>query len=138
MRLLAEINSKINRSIARDEDQRLYGERDVWALPLASGLRRGDCEDYVLEKRQALVAAGVPPEALSIAVAKGSAGRPHAVLLVATSGGDLVLDNLTPWIQRWDRTSYRWLQRQVPGQPQRWAYVESSAGAETTLPAPAG
>jgi hypothetical protein len=106
---------------------------DRWATPLAQGDQYGDCEDYVLEKRRALIAAGVPEDALSIAVATTTWGESHAVLLVTTDQGDYVLDSLTPWILPWRKASLTWRERQVAGAPFRWAMVSLTA----TEPSPA-
>jgi predicted transglutaminase-like cysteine proteinase len=126
-KLIKAVNGRINRAIVRSEDIQTYGRSDVWALPLQSGVLNGDCEDYVLEKRMALIEAGVAPQALSIAVVKTVQGQHHAVLLVATDKGDLVLDNLTPWIVRWDEAGYQWKSRQVNGQAFEWAEIKPDA-----------
>jgi predicted transglutaminase-like cysteine proteinase len=135
---LNRVNDKVNRQIVRRADIQTYGVLDRWATPLAAGDNLGDCEDYVLEKRRALIAAGLPASALSIAVATTSWGESHAVLLVATDQGDYVLDSLTPWILPWRKASLTWRERQVAGAPFRWAMVNTSVTIETpaVLPAP--
>lgn len=120
---LTRINDKVNRQIVRRADIQTYGVLDRWATPLAQGDQYGDCEDYVLEKRRALLAAGLPEHALSIAVATTTWGESHAVLLVSTDQGDYVLDSLTPWILPWRKASLTWRERQVAGAPFRWAMV---------------
>lgn len=116
---LNEINRGVNRAIRPTSDQAAFGEADYWSVP--SGPRaRGDCEDYVLAKRQALIDAGAPVESLSIAVVETTRREVHAVLIVATADGEVILDNLTPWIVSWRETSYRWLQRQAPGSALTW------------------
>lgn len=132
---LTKINDKVNREIQRRSDIQVYGVIDRWATPLQAGSNLGDCEDYVLEKRRALIAAGLPESALSIAVANTSWGESHAVLLVATDQGDYVLDSLTPWILPWRKASLTWRERQVGGAPFRWAMVNTGQTAEV-LPAP--
>lgn len=127
-KLLKKVNAQVNRTLERASDDSLYGRSDVWSLPLSSGGRTaGDCEDYVLEKRKALLDAGVPPQALSIAVVKTTAGQGHAVLLVRTDKGEFAMDNLTPWIVRWDETGYTWDRRQVAGSAFHWASVATKA-----------
>jgi predicted transglutaminase-like cysteine proteinase len=126
-KLIRTVNAQVNRAILRSADLKTYGRSDVWALPLQSGALSGDCEDYVLEKRKALIDAGVAPQALSIAVVKTVQGQHHAVLLVATDKGELVLDNLTPWIVRWDQAGYEWKSRQVNGQAFEWAAIRPDA-----------
>lgn len=117
-RLANGINRRINRAIRHVDDDRLYGVADYWARPEDSG--RGDCEDFVLAKRAALIQAGVPATALSIAIVVTRWGESHAVLLLASDAGEYVLDSLNPWIARWDRVDYRWRERQRAGRPFDW------------------
>ena len=84
--------------------------------------RRGS-KDYVLEKRRALIAEGVPAANLSIAIVKTPRGETHAVLLVATDRGELVLDSLSDWIQPWWKVRYTWISRQAPGQQLSWVAI---------------
>jgi len=86
--------------------------------------RRLDCVGYVIAKREALIRAGLPAEALSPAVVRTRGGVSHAVLIVTTSDGDVVLDNLSPYVENWRRVDYEWIKRQVATRsgPQ-WAWV---------------
>ncbi|MCY1646222.1 transglutaminase-like cysteine peptidase [Caulobacter sp. SL161] len=116
MKLLNRINQQVNRDVKKANDSDLYGQEEYWALPrMVDGKLYGDCEDYVLEKRRQLIAAGVSESALSIAVAVTARGEGHAVLMVSLKSGDWVLDNLTPWATPWADLNYRWVERQVPG-----------------------
>lgn len=116
---LEGVNSRINRASRRSSDMDTFGAPDVWTAP--SGPRaRGDCEDYVLAKRRALIEAGVDPDLMSIALVRTRRGEAHAVLLVQTEDGEQVLDNLSPWVIRWDQAPYEWLERQTPGDPLTW------------------
>jgi predicted transglutaminase-like cysteine proteinase len=119
-RRVQRINREINRAIHHREDSAVYGRPDQWALGEAGV---GDCEDYALAKRAALIQAGVPARALSIALVETRRGESHAVLLIDTDKGALVLDNLSPWIRRWDQTPYTWIARQTPGDPLTWRAV---------------
>ena len=38
----------------------ITASQDFWELPFQGGGNAGDCEDYVLQKRQMLLARGVP------------------------------------------------------------------------------
>lgn len=120
--LLERVNRHVNRTIRRSTDQATFGETDVWAVP--SGARaRGDCEDYALAKRRALIEAGVDPDVISLGIVRTYRGEIHAVLLVETGRGEYVLDNLSPWVVRWNQAPYHWLERQVPGSPLAWVRV---------------
>ena len=116
LRLLNQINQAVNRDVKKASDLDLYGQPEYWALPrVVDGKLYGDCEDYALEKRRQLIAAGVPESARSLAVAVTARGEGHAVLMISLKSGDWVLDNLTPWATPWEDLNYRWVQRQVPG-----------------------
>ncbi len=116
MRLVNTLNQDVNREVQKATDFDLYGLLEFWSLPrVIDGKMYGDCEDFALEKRRRLIAAGVPAEALSMAVAVTARGETHAVLVVSFESGDWVLDNLTPWATPWSALNYRWVERQVPG-----------------------
>ncbi len=96
--VIERINSQINRAIRPRNDS----GGDVWTI----GASSGDCEDYVLSKRRALINAGLPPSSLRIAYVKAQ-GIDHAVLVVKTDVSDLVLDNLASSIIPLRSTGYR-------------------------------
>lgn len=125
-----KINRKVNRAITSRTDLETYGQSEVWATPLGDAQRFGDCEDYVLEKRRALIAAGFPPKALSIAVVLTPRKERHAVLLVNGEEGEYVLDNLNSWVTPWDKTEYLWRERQVAGSANHWASVQPAASTK--------
>ena len=94
--LIASVNSWVNRSISHAEDIDLYGRSDYWA-DAATTLRlgRGDCEDFALLKMELLAAAGVKREDMMLTLARDLIRRrDHAVLLVRTDDGFLMLDNV--------------------------------------------
>jgi predicted transglutaminase-like cysteine proteinase len=124
--LINEVNAKVNHQLRWTADEVAYGRPDVWTLPLApGGSGLGDCKDYVLEKRRALLAAGVPAQDLAIAIVRTAWGRTHSVLLVMTTSGELVLDSLSSWIRPWRDVHYAWLERQAPGREFAWVRVGS-------------
>jgi predicted transglutaminase-like cysteine proteinase len=129
-RELNEVNQVANARITPDSDDRIYGRSDYWALPLESDpAPSGDCEDYVLEKRRALRQKGYPENLLSIALVTTGRGEKHAVLLVQTDQGEVVLDNLSSRIVSWRDTSYRWVSRQSPSDPGVWVTGSGRPGA---------
>jgi predicted transglutaminase-like cysteine proteinase len=117
---LETANRVVNVGVRSVSDVTHYGVQDFWELPFQGGGNAGDCEDYVLQKRQMLLARGVPMAALSIALVKTSWGEEHAVLLVRSAQGDYVLDNLTPWIKPWTAVSYNWIKWQSGDNPEVW------------------
>jgi predicted transglutaminase-like cysteine proteinase len=116
---LQEVNALVNHLIAPATDMEFYRAEEVWTLPETYG----DCEDYVLLKRKWLIERGWPTGALLITVVFDEVGDGHAVLLVRTSGGDLVLDNKTDAVHRWQETAYRFVKRQSVQDPNRWVSV---------------
>ncbi len=127
---LNQVNQQINRAIKPETDMVTHGVADRWDTPLEDGQAAGDCEDYVLEKHRALLEAGFPAQALSIAVVRTRWGEDHAVLIVTTDGGDLVLDNLSSWVVPWRDLNYTWIERQTPGQPFDWVSVASGSAQQ--------
>lgn len=124
---LNRVNREINTRIRPASDEAAFGVPDYWALPLTEGAgEAGNCKHYVLEKRQALLNLGIPSSALTMAVAQTMQGEIHLVLVVATSRGDYVLDNRTSQISPWNLAGYFWIERQHPGEPQRWVLMNQS------------
>ena len=113
-RQLRSVNASVNRSIRPVNDSQDQG--DVWQVNVKSG----DCEDFALTKRDHLIAMGWSPKALRIAVTKTPYGEGHAVLVVKTDQGDLVLDNRTNAIKGWKDTDLRWLMIQSGDNPRVW------------------
>ena len=116
------VNGGINRRVRQVSDQSQYRKAELWALPTARG---GDCEDFALLKKRELMRLGVAPDRLLIATALTARREPHAVLILRTNGGDLVLDNRTSQIKRWNQTGYSFLRMQNPEAPARWQLVMS-------------
>ncbi len=116
MALLNRTNQQINQAIKPQSDLKTDGVPDHWDLPLdPGGARVGDCEDYVLQKREDLIDQGLPASELSIAVVRTRWGENHAVLIVTTDAGDYVLDSFSPWVTPWKDLRYTWIERQRPG-----------------------
>lgn len=94
---------RVNRAVNRSIKPRSDGAADRWT----TGASSGDCEDYVLAKRQRLVADGFAPSALRIAYVNAPSGEGHAVLIVRTDKGDYVLDNLAQSVRKVGATGYQ-------------------------------
>lgn len=114
------INQRANRSIRSISDMDQYRVAERWAMPTKRG---GDCEDYAIYKKAALIKAGFPPEQLLIATVLDRQRQSHAVLVLRTGTQDLVLDNLTNRILPWQKTGYTFLRLQDPRQPAHWVSV---------------
>ena len=89
-------------------------------------MARGDCEDYVLEKRRDLARLGLSLSNLLITVVRKPDGEGHAVLTVRTDKGDYILDNLTDAVRLWDQTGYRFLKRQASNHTGRWVTIREA------------
>lgn len=112
MATLKRVNSHVNRTMTPKHDS----GPDVWTV----GASVGDCEDYVLNKRRALIKAGIPASSLRIAYVKTRKGEGHAILIVKTNGKDLVLDNLTATIKPLSQTGYRVISMSGAN-PRKWS-----------------
>ena len=128
---LTLVNARVNAAITPMSDTMAFGANDVWTLPIENGgPARGNCKHYALEKQRALIAAGLPVADLSLAVVRTPWGKMHAVLLVSTDRGEVVLDNLAAAVLSWRDADYTWLERQKPGEPLTWVTL-ATAGDPT-------
>jgi predicted transglutaminase-like cysteine proteinase len=113
---LTTLNRKVNRTIRgrNDSGEQLNG--DLWEVNVKSG----DCEDFALTKRSRLLSMGWSSRALRIAKAYTRAGEGHAVLVVRTDRGDLVLDNRFNSIKPFEKTDLRMEMIQSEADPLVW------------------
>ncbi len=120
MKIVQQVNRRVNTSTQEVTDQSQYRTREHWALPTSRG---GDCEDFALLKKRDLIKAGIDPNKLLIATVLDTRRNAHAVLIYRSAQGDLVLDNLTNRIKPWKTTRYLFLRMQDPSQPRRWVGI---------------
>lgn len=113
MATLKSVNARVNRSIRPKHDA---PGTDVWTV----SARTGDCEEYALAKRDALIRAGFSPSALRLAYVKTRSGEGHAVLVVHSNRGDLVLDVLTGQIRPLSQSGLRLISMQS-ADPLHWS-----------------
>lgn len=113
---IVEINRNVNASISPVLDA---PGKEVWEIDAAQGA----CNDYAVTKRKRLIDAGIPSSAVRLAVAKTGSGEGHAVVVVRTNEGDMVLDNRTNSVVRWDRTDLRWIKIQASDDANRWSLM---------------
>lgn len=116
-RELVEVNLRFNRAIEAMTDQDQYGVVERWTYATTG---KGDCEDYVLEKRRELARRGWPLSQLLITVVLDKQGGGHAVLTVVTGRGEFVLDNQTDRVLPWSRSELTFVKRQSPDNPNAW------------------
>jgi predicted transglutaminase-like cysteine proteinase len=114
---LVRINRDVNDEVEPVSDLEHWGTLERWSYPTDG---KGDCEDYVLEKRKRLMDAGWPRQSLLITVVKDKKGDGHAVLTVKTDRGDFVLDNQETRIKAWTDTGYRFIKRQSEQDVNKW------------------
>ncbi|MCB1470135.1 MAG: transglutaminase-like cysteine peptidase, partial [Rhizobiaceae bacterium] len=125
-RQIVGVNDAVNAAVRPMNDIDVYGKEEVWAYP--NGV--GDCEDFALEKRRALMLRGISPANLLMTVVRKADGEGHAILTLRTDRGDFILDNLNPQVLPWDRTGYRFLKRQSSQNTGRWVSIQ---GGDQTL-----
>jgi len=118
-RQLIAINDRVNSAVAPVTDKDLYNITEFWTYPAG----RGDCEDYALEKRRELIAEGWSAGALMMTVVRQADGEGHAVLMVRTDRGDLVLDNQDGRVLVWNDTPYEFVKRQSQTDPRKWVGI---------------
>jgi predicted transglutaminase-like cysteine proteinase len=116
---LLEVNADVNGTVVPVTDEQLYQVAEYWTYPAGYG----DCEDIALEKRRELIAGGWDPSTLLMAVVREANGNGHAVLMVRTDRGDLVLDNQDGMIMVWTETRYQFVKRQSQANPGQWVDI---------------
>lgn len=124
---LLDVNATMNATIKPETDERLYKVAEFWTYPRDYG----DCEDIALAKRRALIQRGWSPSALLMTVVREANGDGHAVLMVRTDRGDLILDNQDGTIRVWNDTPYRFVKRQSQADQSQW--VDILDGRATTI-----
>jgi predicted transglutaminase-like cysteine proteinase len=132
MQRLIRVNTHVNASVRPISDMDHYGVVEHWTYPRD---HKGDCEDYVLEKRRLLMRRGWPESALLITVVNDEHNEGHAVLTVHTTHGDLILDNKNSKILPWYKTAYTYLKRQSTYDPRAWESVAPQGGSAGAIAA---
>ena len=143
--LLLKVNYTVNSNTRFIPDIALYRLPDFWNI--ADG--NGDCEDYAVTKRRLLLKEGIPGRFLWLATCytegpkrqiteqgrtfwlPGLRGRGgyHAVLLVDTDKGTLVLDNRFNYVEPWDGSGVGLVLEADPGEEFRGSRRERRFGS---------
>jgi predicted transglutaminase-like cysteine proteinase len=121
LELLNRVNHGVNAAII--PRSKAYGSNleDGWAI----APEVGDCNDYAVTKRHELLENGLPSKALRLSVVKTTSGVGHLVLVIITTKGDVVMDNLTEMIRPWQSTGYQWLKIQSAADSKFWYEVKA-------------
>lgn len=119
---LLNINTTVNTNVVAVSDEQLYKVSEYWTYPNGYG----DCEDFALEKRRELMARGWPASTLLMTVVREHDGAGHAVLMVRTDRGDLILDNQDALVKLWKDTPYQYLKRQSQTNSAQWVDIRDS------------
>jgi len=121
--LLKRVNQSVNMSII--PTPKSYGSNlgDGWTIAPDTG----DCNDYAVTKRHELLENGLPSKALRLSVVKTASAIGHLVLVVVTTKGDIVMDNLTEVIRPWQSTDYHWLKIQSATDSKFWYEIKGPA-----------
>ena len=120
---LVAINDNVNATITPETDEDNYRLAEYWTYPVNG---RGDCEDIALEKQRQLINAGWDPSTLLMTVVRERDGNGHAVLMVRTDRGDLVLDNQNGKVLVWNETDYEFVKRQSQANPGKWVGINDN------------
>ncbi|RJF90234.1 transglutaminase-like cysteine peptidase [Sphingomonas cavernae] len=91
------VNMWVNQQAAFADDSKLHPGADLWASAETTlGQKRGDCEDYAIAKRALILALGMADSDMYLVIARDLVRRvDHAVLVVPSSSGYVVMDNGT-------------------------------------------
>lgn len=106
---IVAVNQRVNATVKAVPDREHWGVSDRWDYPDDGS---GDCEDIQLLKRRLLVEAGFPRRALRMTVVFDDEGEGHAVLMVLTDRGEIILDNKRNSVLPWNETRYTYIKRE--------------------------
>ena len=98
------INSTVNARVTYKSDLEQFDTPEFW---VKAG-QYGDCEDYALAKREALLQAGWPKDKLGLCVCYTQLGEGHCVLWVETDKGSFILDNNYAFPVKPSELPYKW------------------------------
>lgn len=137
------VNAQVNVAITYRSDRDQWDAEEAWVLPISEAqVNYGDCEDYALEKRQALLELGVPASRLALVTGWSRSTGMHAVLMLRMPDADYVLDNNSPYLLPAGETPYRWLSLQQGENLLQWARVTAPgqirAGQDSSIATAAG
>lgn len=105
-KVIAGVNEVVNR-IPYISDATVYGQSDYWATPMEFVKNGGDCEDFAITKYVALRALGIPEDRMRILILQDMQKNiPHAVLIVYSDNGPVLLDNQIKTVTHADRVSH--------------------------------
>lgn len=105
-KMISGVNDIVNR-IPYVSDAAVYGQTDYWATPMEFIKNGGDCEDFAITKYVALRALGIPEERMRILILQDMQKNiPHAILIVYTESGAVVLDNQIKTVTNVERISH--------------------------------
>jgi predicted transglutaminase-like cysteine proteinase len=119
---LVDTNNRMNSEIVPITDEDLYKVGELWTYPDGYG----DCEDIALAKRRELINEGWDASTLLMAVVRERNGAGHAVLMVRTDRGDLILDNQDGMVRLWNETPYQFIKRQSQANAGEWVLIDDS------------
>ncbi len=105
-KMVSGVNDIVNR-IRYVNDSQIYGKTDFWATPMEFVANGGDCEDDAITKYVALRTLGMPEERMRILILQDlQKNIPHAVLVVYTDNGAMILDNQFKTVMNSERISH--------------------------------
>ena len=98
------INAQVNASVTYKTDLAQFEVPEFWQ----EAGKFGDCEDYALAKRSALLHTGWPKDKLGLCVCYTQSGEGHCVLWVETDKGSFILDNNYAFPVKPSELPYKW------------------------------
>jgi hypothetical protein len=102
---------------------RTYEHKDHQRWRIDTTSTAGDCNQWTLGVREALIKQGIPAGALRpIYATREYDGAAHLVLGIETDQGTYIADQLYPLVTPWEKVPYRWNSRLVSGL--QWERVE--------------
>jgi len=113
---LDAVNRRVNASIMPQSDEAAVDAQWRLAPP------EGNCNDYAVTKRHALLQKSWPTSALRLAEVTLQSGEHHLVLVATMEGEAFILDNLNPYVLSLAQSTsgYTWIRIESGDDPKYW------------------
>ena len=117
-KIITSINNVVNSKMEYESDISQYNKEDYWNYP---DNWEGDCEDYAIAKKIRLQKYNIPSYFATCWV---DSGEYHAVLIIHSTSGDLVLDSINYGVSNFSDLSYKW--DKIEGEDGKWFHILES------------
>ena len=129
LQIIREVNASWNEKIRYMTDEALHGFKEYWTFPhIVDGGYQGDCEDYAIAKKQTLIKEHDIACYFATCWCFPNKEGYHAVAIVPSQIGIIVLDNRYKILRLAKNMEYDWHSMEVKNN--KWVHFKDRTPAE--------